>query len=139
MITMRISSIFMMLMVLVACQSTGDGVTGPCGSVSVFQVPPETQDLYRAQIDRIDDRNVVGKGVFSLEPGSHTFKVYEQIDDPRLGVPGGDRGYSKQFTVDVEEGKRYHLAAKFILDKRFSKKNEYWEPVIWKVTDEGCH
>lgn len=123
---------------LSACQTNNSPPGEACGRVSVFFVPPKTQDLYTASIEQIDGSNVVEKGAYVLTPGKHSFKMYEQISDSRLGVGGNNRGYSKVLEVEVEANKRYHLAAKFIPEKRYSKQNEYWEPVVWQVTDEAC-
>ncbi|GAA5218441.1 hypothetical protein ACFSJ3_07730 [Corallincola platygyrae] len=108
-----------------------------CGRISSFANPPATQDLHRVTIDRLNDKNVTSKGFYVLEPGIYQVKVYEQINDHRLRA-GRNRGTSKTIEVKVEPNKRYHLAAEFIKDKRYSKTNKYWEPVIWKVTDEAC-
>ncbi|TAA47850.1 hypothetical protein [Corallincola spongiicola] len=133
--------IFIMLacvLTLSACQSNNIEAGEACGRASVFFVPPKTQDLYMTSIDQIDGSNVVTKGAYKLAPGKHSFKVYEKITDSRLSVVGNKRGYSKVLVVEIEANKRYNLAAKFIPEKSYSKKNEYWEPVVWQVTDEPC-
>ncbi|RCU49554.1 hypothetical protein DU002_11600 [Corallincola holothuriorum] len=123
---------------LVACKSNDLPEGAECGRVSIFMKPPEPQGLYPVQIDRIDDRAVVKSGAYVLEPGVYLVKTYEIITDPRLKLPGRDRGTSKRIEIKVEANKRYHVAAKFIPEKRYSKRNEYWEPVVWQVTDEPC-
>ncbi|ADN75079.1 conserved hypothetical protein [Ferrimonas balearica DSM 9799] len=124
-------------LVLAGCASQGD-VGEPCGEVSTFYQPPETQNLYKVVVTRIDDDNVISKPNYQLAPGTYQLRLVELIDDPRLSVSLRNRGY-KELTLTVKAGTRYHLAARFNTDKRFQgPSREYWDPVVWRESTTEC-
>lgn len=109
-----------------------------CGAVSTFFEGPETRHVYEARIGAIDTRNVLLEDrEHRLAPGKHELRIYEFIDAPELKVPARHRGYGKVLTLEVEANKVYRIGARFNQQKPFDR-NEFWEPVIWQVTDKTC-
>ncbi|SDK31504.1 hypothetical protein SAMN04488540_12540 [Ferrimonas sediminum] len=135
---MRRALVGSVALILTACASHDDQ-QGLCGELSTFHQPPETENLFRAVVTRIDDTNVVTKASYRLAPGTHTLRVVELIDDPRLGISLRDRHY-KEFTLRVEAGVEYHLGARFETPVEVpSSKTDYWQPVVWKQEPVQCH
>lgn len=110
-----------------------------CGRISVFFTPPVTADLYPAFINTIDGDNVrVKNPSFKLASSTYQVGIHELIDDSSLRRGGGSAA-EKILDLTIEPNKTYHIAAKFIREKRIKTFNdEYWEPVIWKVTEQTC-
>lgn len=109
-----------------------------CGMVSTFFEGPETQHIYSARIGAVDDRNTLMEDQeHKLTPGKHQLRVYEFIDAPELKVKARQRGFSKMLTVEIEANKRYHIGARYN-DKKPYDRHEFWEPVVWDVTDVDC-
>lgn len=123
--------------VLAGCSASGMDDGEPCGVVSVFSNPPETQDLYQVTIARVDHNTVVKHQSIQLAPGKHVIKLNDVITDPRLTVKGRYRD-AQEIEIEVEANKKYHLAARFFPDKRYTNQGDYWAPEIWKVTEQSC-
>lgn len=125
--------------VIVGCQSptTPPTAQSGCGVVSTSMLPPQTQDLFPVAIEAINDKPVLRKTIHTLVPGQYTIKLYEQIVDPRFSGKLADRR-AKFLQLTVARDTRYHLAAHFDPDKRYSR-DQYWSPEIWKVTEQACH
>ncbi|MBY6187043.1 hypothetical protein KUV89_10445 [Marinobacter hydrocarbonoclasticus] len=133
----RVSWSVLVALMLAGCASQSD-VGKPCGELSTFYQPPETQSLFKVVVTRINDDNVVSKPNYQLAPGTYQIRLVELIDDPRLSVSLRNRGY-KELTLEVAAGTRYHLAARFNSDKRFnSMEREYWDPVVWRESAVEC-
>lgn len=113
---------------------------GQCGRVSVFFTPPQARDEYPAFIEAIDGKGVLStKDNFQLSIGKHTLAVHELITDYRLSRRGAGIEQAKTLTINVEPNVIYYVAAKFIPENRFKLyKDQYWEPVVWKVADKAC-
>ena len=111
-----------------------------CGVVSVGYVPPSTRDIYSAQIINIDGRGVVSDRTnFKLSPGKHILRVHELISGGRLSRHRSTMQIAKTLEVHVQANMRYYLGARFIREKRTSRlKEEYWQPVIWKISEQEC-
>lgn len=109
-----------------------------CGAVSVSMKPPATRDLFDASIAQVDGNNIIERPIVRVAPGKHTFKVYEHIEDPRLAVGPNARGRGKLIEIEVEANMRYHIAAKFVPEQRFTNFTRYWEPVVWKTSVSEC-
>ena len=125
-------------LLLVAGVSSATPVDTVCGTVSVFFDGPQTQDLYPAQIGAISGKNkLLEVKEHRLVAGAYDIKVYEAISAPELRVDNRHRGYSKTLKVLIEPNKVYHIGAHFNHLKPFDR-NEFWEPVVWKVTDREC-
>jgi len=109
-----------------------------CGMVSTFFEGAETQNIFSARIGAVDGKTTLMEDQeHKLAPGKHELKIYEFIDAPELRVKARQRGYFKTLTVEIEANKRYHVGAKFN-DKKPYDRNEFWEPVVWNVTDVEC-
>lgn len=109
-----------------------------CGRVSVF-LQPSVIDHYPARIISVN-----GEPYKSLSPnlvlpvGEHIIGLVELIDDRQLNRSGAI-DHVKLLSVVVEADKKYHLGAHFVRSKRYQRANqEYWEPVVWKVTEQTC-
>lgn len=111
-----------------------------CGFVSVFFSPPQTKDLYPSYINKIDDRSTIkSRHSFKLSAATHKVYVHELINDPSLKRKRRGINKSKLLELTIEPNKTYHIAAKFDRNKKSRRfKEEYWEPVVWKVTDNKC-
>ena len=110
-----------------------------CGRISVFFTPPVTADLYPAFINSIDGDNVrIKNPSFKLAANNYKVGVHELIDEPSLRRGGGSAP-EKILELTIEPNKTYHIGAKFIREKRYQRFDAgYWEPVVWKVTDQSC-
>jgi hypothetical protein len=110
-----------------------------CGEISVLVKPPETQRMYFGYIHAVDGQQVFGEQhTFRLAPGGYEIALHELISDPWLRRTSGIQK-AKLLLLNVERGKRYDLAAKFLVEKRGERHDEgYWEPVVWRITDIKC-
>ncbi|WP_115716927.1 PDZ domain-containing protein [Gallaecimonas mangrovi] len=113
---------------------------GQCGRVSVFFTPPQAHDQYPAYVNAIDGKGVVRSiSVFKLPAGKHTIALHELITDYRLARRGGGMEMAKKVTINVEPNTIYYLAAQFLPENRFKTfKDQYWEPVVWRIDKKPC-
>ncbi len=111
-----------------------------CGRISKFFRPPESRDYYPVGINQINGKTIIrGREIVRLSPGKHVIKLNEYIIPRGLKIRRPIRIKGKLIEIDVEPNKTYHLAAKFDSSKRLKSKDEqYWEPIIWKVSDRSC-
>lgn len=114
--------------------------SGECGRVSVFFNPPETKRIYPSFIAKIDDKNWLReRQTIRLKPGKHKVYTHELIPARELRRRKFSMNKPKLLEINVEPNKTYYLGAQFIGENRYKQKNaEYWEPVVWKVTDKNC-
>ena len=111
-----------------------------CGEISISILPPETQDMYRVSVNKIDGETVLSiNGNFQLALGSHELELIEHIRDPYFARRRGEMKNAKTIEIEVEPDIRFHLAAKFNRNER-AKLNSggYWDPVVWKKTPKKC-
>lgn len=127
-----------LVLILSSCSSMTSSVPdqAACAELSVIQQPPYTEDLFRAVVTRIGEQNVSNKGLYQLRPGEYRLRLVELIDDPRLAVPFGERGY-RDLDVVIEPGIRYHLVANFD-SAQPSSALSYWQPQIWRESPASC-
>ena len=126
----------LILVVLLAVPSAAWAAS--CGTVSTFFDGPQTQHVYEARIGAIDGKNsLLESREHRLLPGKHELRIYEFIDAPELKVPARHRGYGKLLTLEVEANKVYRVGSRYNHQKPFDR-NEFWEPVIWQVSDKTC-
>lgn len=124
--------------VMAALVLPGVSFADACGRVSTFFEGPVTKHVYEARIGVIDSNNVLLETPeHRLTPGKHELRIYEFIDAPELKVPARHRGYGKVLTLEVEANKVYRIGARFNHLKPFDR-NEFWEPVVWQVSDQPC-
>ena len=129
-----------------AAAGGGDGVSS-CGRVSVFDIAPRRQQLYRAILIAVDGHlpGPTSSDSYRLEPGEHTLTVAEAIESHRFGSVQNlertrmDRERYKTLVVNVQPGITYRLAARFHPEERSRiRDGAYWEPTIWKEIPESC-
>ena len=117
-----------------------------CGRISIFDVAPRSQDIYRARVMNIDGRLAGPSGTksFKLPAGHHVLEVAELIDPEQFNdVQRRQRDMRanpyKELAVDVQPNTTYLLGARLITARR----NEiidgsYWEPVLYHQNSESC-
>lgn len=120
--------------------------TGGCGRISVFDVAPRSEHLYRAKILLLDGvtPGPTGTPSFRVSAGTHKLLVAEDIPTDEMGV--GDfatlrarRNTSKELTVTIKPDTTALLAAKLHTDKAADfAHGAYWDPVIWREVPESC-
>lgn len=141
---------------LLACglAAHGTAVAEGCGYVTDQRAAvPESQDIYRVEITRIDGRStpLSGKPRYRVEAGRHELTVAERIDPSRL--PGAAvaqiekmerlekaRAY-RTLSVDVPAGTSLAIGARVLrdrLDVESIRDKAYWEPVVWDTRAEAC-
>jgi hypothetical protein len=112
-----------------------------CGRISTFLTPPISQDLFPALLHEIDGRlyGSLDSEVFRLPAGRHVLKISEMIRGDRfVAQENRQRGF-KYLEVEVKPNTKYHLGVRFHSDRRSPIRDQkYWEPVIWKETEEPC-
>jgi len=117
-----------------------------CGRISIFDVAPRSQDLYRARVMNIDGRlpGPSGTRTFKLPAGRHVLEVAELIDPEQFNdVQHRQRDMRadpyKELVVDVQPDTTYLLAARLIPGRRnYISDGSYWEPVIHHQNSEPC-
>lgn len=110
-----------------------------CGRISIFQHPPESRELFPVSLADIDgDTSQNHRSIIKLPVGEHTIHLYEQISSTELRRSRSLK-VDKPLTITIEANKQYHLAAEFLPRKRFERSSQdYWQPVVWKVTERQC-
>lgn len=129
-----------------AAQAQPGAAASTCGRISVFDVAPRNQDLYRARLINLDGQSPgpSGSRSFRVAPGPHELEVAEVIDNDQFNdlqlqqrIRNADR--YKVLKLDVQPGVTYSLAAKLIEARRnYILDQTYWEPVIFQQTNEAC-
>lgn len=111
-----------------------------CGRISVFFTPPEAKELYPAYVNKIDNKSVLRtRETFKRASGKHTVYIHELIPAREIGRHSNGLQRAKPLEITIEPNKTYYIAAKFHRSKRFNqRKAEYWEPIVWKVSDVSC-
>ncbi len=119
---------------------------GGCGRISIFDVAPRSEHLYRAKILLLDGVTPGPSGTpsFRVSAGTHKLLVAEDIPTDEMGV--GDfatlragRNTSKELTVTIKPDTTALLAAKLHPDKAADfAHGAYWDPVIWREIPESC-
>jgi len=118
-----------------------------CGEISVFFSPPKPKRYFASSIFNIDGNNVnADKKTHKLKPGKHIVSMFnhdgqleKSTEAKHSRKSSGHRQSGKSFEIDIKPGITFHLAAEFISDKRYKKRNqEYWKPAVWKVTESPC-
>lgn len=122
--------------------SAADG----CGRISVFDVAPRSQHLYRAKILLLDGNTPGPSGApsFRVNAGTHKLLVAEDIPTDQMGVGEfaslrSRRDTSKELTVTVKPDTTVLLAARLNPDKAADVSHgTYWDPVVWREVPESC-
>jgi len=117
-----------------------------CGRISVFDVAPRSEELYRARLMNIDGRlpGPAGAKSFRVTPGRHVLEVAELIDPEQFNdVQRRQRDMRpdpyKELVVDVQPDTTYLLGARLVTARRnYITDGSYWEPVIYHQNSEPC-
>ncbi len=119
---------------------------GTCGRISVFDVAPRSEEVYRARLINLDGKlpGPTGARSFRVTPGRHVLEVAEAIDNEQFNdvqlrqrVQRADR--YKTLEVDVQPDTTYLLGARLVEDRRnHVADGSYWEPVIYRQNSEPC-
>jgi len=111
-----------------------------CGVINVTKVPSSVKDIYSAYIINIDGRGVVStRSTFKLPPGKHVLRVHELASGGNLSRRKSNMQIAKTLEIEVKPNMKYYLGAKFDRENRSSRlKEEYWKPVIWKISEQAC-
>jgi len=117
-----------------------------CGRVSIFDVAPRSQEIYRARVMNIDGRlpAPTGTKTFKLPAGRHVLEVAELIDPEQFNsVQRRQRDMRsdpyKELVVDVQPNTTYLLGAQLVTARRGDiMDGSYWEPVIYHQNSESC-
>lgn len=120
-----------------------------CGFISVFYFPPRSRELFPTAIravSKTDFRTEPFRStdVVKIDSGLQLVELSEQISLPRARWSRSDiwerrKQQTQILPLNVEPNKVYHLASRYIdnPDER-PEPSQYWEPVVWKVTDRQC-
>jgi hypothetical protein len=117
-----------------------------CGRISIFDVAPRSEDLYRAKLMNIDGQLAGPSGAksFKLPAGKHVLQVAElinsdQFNDVQLRQRDMRPNPYKDLVVDVQPNTTYLLAARLVPERRnYITDGSYWEPVIYQQNSESC-
>lgn len=111
-----------------------------CGYLSVFFTPPGTKYQYSAKVFEVDgETGFHYRDTIKLPSGPHSIKVHEYIPDGMMSrrKPGIEK--AKTLELTIEPNKTYHIAAQFDPKMRLKVVDEdYWKPIVWKVSDSKC-
>lgn len=123
------------MLLISACTSVP---SSNCGTVASYKVPSEQDDLYPVMLTHIDGVAIVAQANYHLTLGHHKITMVELVSAPGWDFPLKYRG-KKTIDIDVQQGMRYHFAAKF---NRFVsnpvRSDDFWLPVIWKQEPLSC-
>lgn len=118
-----------------------------CGYVSTSAKPPLSEDLYPAEIKRIDGADARKQNRHRLGVGSHAISIQELIGSTPRGYTKlrklGNREVAlvyKVIKVDIEANTSYQIGARLRTDRLDpAQPHAYWEPVVWRSTGEDCN
>lgn len=119
-----------------------------CGRLSTFLTPPPSLDLYPVLLHEVDGRlaGSLDSEVVRVDAGPRLLKLSEHIAGERFQTRQNVRRQQlqrsemfKYLEIDVQPNTKYHLAARFHPERREPiRAQAYWEPVIWKQSQEPC-
>ncbi|WP_028768549.1 hypothetical protein [Shewanella fidelis] len=135
--TKRVAPLAALVILLSGCATQPD-LANQCGMVSTFLEPDHQADIYRVVVTHLDGKPVISQPNYRLTPGLHTFVVAELIDAPSLKVKLSART-PKELTVNVSSNQRYHIGAKFNVDKVYRGNDKgFWQPEVWQQEAYEC-
>jgi hypothetical protein len=125
-----------LLAVMVAGVVAANPFVSPSEPHGILDFAGHPNTLESARLVVFDGTNVnapITRTSFWVAPGEHTMVIAAAIAGadmvgftPRRNRSDG----SQEVTIQVEEGKRYRIAAR-LLDRQGN-----WEPVVWKIEGE---
>jgi hypothetical protein len=130
-----------------ASDPASDSTAAGCGYISTSAKPPLSEDLYPAEIKRIDGEDVRKLNRHRLPVGSHAISIQELIGTTPRGYTKlrklGNREVAlvyKVVRIDVEANTSYQIAARLRSDRLDpDQPHAYWEPVVWRSSGENCN
>ncbi|MCL1145435.1 hypothetical protein L2747_05305 [Shewanella marinintestina] len=126
------------LAVLVSGCASQPDTSNQCGIVATYMEPDPEANIYRAVVTHLDGKPVISQPNYRLSPGKHTFILAELIDAPSLKVKLSART-PKELTISVEHNERYHIGAKFNVDKVYRGDDSgFWQPEVWLQESYEC-
>ena len=129
---------FTALVLLVSGCATQPDTANQCGIVATYMEPNHDADIYRVVVTHLDGKPVISKPYYRLSVGKHTFTLAELIDAPNLKVKLSAR-IPKELTVNVAHNERYHIGAKFNVDKVYRGNDKgFWQPEVWQQEPHDC-
>lgn len=119
-----------------------------CGYISAAAKPPQSEDLYPAEIRRIDGADTPKRPAnrYRLSAGTHAIAVQEKIGSTPRGYTKlrklGNREVAlvyKIIKIEVQANTSYQIGAQLYPDKLDPKQpNAYWDPVVWRTQPADC-
>ncbi len=124
----------------VLTETNDENIGKDCGRLSVFFKPPEAKNYYPVMFKQLNSKAIsLGRTNLKVPPGKHTIKLHELINSHGFRIRRPFYAKGKDIDINVEPNKTYYLAAEFDSSKRMkSKGEEYWKPIVWKVTEREC-
>ncbi|HWS25749.1 MAG TPA: hypothetical protein VN259_04165 [Xanthomonadales bacterium] len=123
-------------------------VDAGCGYVSTSAKPPLSEDIYPADITRLDGVDTPNRALnrYRLPVGRHAIAVQEQIGSTPRGYTKlrklGNKEVAlvyKIIKIDIEANTSYQIGAQLHPDKLDPQQpNAYWSPVVWRTSTEEC-
>ena len=119
-----------------------------CGYVSAPAKPPQSEELYPADIRRIDGEDLPRRvqNRYRLPVGKHAIAIQERVaDTPRgytklrkLGNKAVPLVY-KIIEIEVQANTNHQISARLYPDRISARApNDFWDPVIWRSVEETC-
>lgn len=106
-----------------------------CGTVSSQFQGPEALDIFKARITKINDIGTIrGRERFILPVGTYNLQLFEQINGISVDR-GRNQNTGMNIQLEVEAGKLYRVGAKFLPENRLKSRTNYWQPIVWEVTN----
>lgn len=120
-----------------------------CGYVSASSKPPISDNIFEAEIRRIDGEDLPkrAKNRYQLSAGRHVIAIQERIaDNPKgytklrkLGNKSVPLVY-KQLEIEIKPDTTYQIGAQLFPDRIDPEApNDFWEPTVWRRTISECH
>lgn len=103
--------------------------------MSIMNVIPQEQ-MYKVQVQRIDDKNPQPAKEYYVAAGEHTFRVSLVPDptwSPKLMYANHEIAVG-EITIDIEDKTTYQIAGKVDPDasEEAQRDGSFWTPVVYK-------
>lgn len=131
----RLMTKFLILTVAMACS----GLTFAdehAWVTSIARAVP-TDQVYRVNIQRIDDKQPIDARQYKVDAGEHTVRVSLILETqyaPKLARITSREIYSKDLTFTAEGGKRYEIGGKVDPDAsdEAQRDGSFWDPIVYR-------
>lgn len=125
------------LAITIALSFSSLAIAGEHGWVtSIARAVPQDQ-VYRVNIQRIDDKQPIDARQYRVDAGEHKIRVSLILEPqfaPKLDRITHREIYAKTVTVDVKDGKRYEIGGKVDPDAsdEAQRDGSFWEPIVYR-------